>query len=107
MNECICEFSTNAARYEKIFAELREIYGDENLNDDEQNLFSVSFLSFVPFLIPGLINTLPTKKVMNQIILDLKSYVDTRKDDGNAGFSGAKAMIDEFAGFISNTSSKI
>ena len=93
--------------YEKIFAELQKIYGDESLDDEEQDLFFVGFLSFVPFLIPGLINTLPTKKIMNQIILDLKNYTDTRKDDGNAGFRGAKAMIDDFAGFISNTSSKI
>lgn len=107
MNEFACEFSTDEARYEKIFAELQKIYGDDSLNDEEQDLFSVGFLSFVPFLIPGLINTLPTKKIMNQIILDLKSYTDTRKDDGNAGFRSAKAMIDEFAGFINNTSSKI
>ena len=107
MNEFACEFSTDEARYEKIFAELQKIYGDESLNDEEQDLFSVGFLSFVPFLIPGLINTLPTKEIMNQIILDLKSYTDTRKDDGNAGFRSAKAMIDEFAGFINNTSSKI
>ena len=107
MNEFACAFSTDEARYEKIFAELQKIYGDESLDDEEQDLFSVVFLSFVPFLIPGLINTLPTKKIMNQIILDLKNYTDTRKDDGNAGFRGAKAMIDDFAGFISNTSSKI
>ena len=107
MNEFACAFSTDEARYEKIFAELQKIYGDDSLNDEEQDLFSVGFLSFVPFLIPGLINTLPTKKIMNQIILDLKSYTDARKDDGNAGFRSAKAMIDEFAGFINNTSSKI
>ena len=100
------EFSTDADRYEKIFEELQKIYADEDFNDDEHDEFATAFLSFAPILIPGLIKALPSKKIMNQIILDLKSYTDTRKDEDNAGFRGAKSMVDEFAGFISNTSSK-
>lgn len=107
MNEFLCEFSNDEARYAKVFDELKKIYSDEYLSEDELDLFSLGFLSFAPFLIPGLIKTLPTKKVMNQIILDLKHYTDTRNDDGSAGFRGVKAMIDEFAEFISDTSLKI
>ena len=97
------EFSTDADRYEKIFEELKEIYADEDFNDEEHDEFATAFLSFAPILIPGLIKALPSKKIMNQIILDLKNYTDKKKDDGNAGFGGAKEIIDEFAGFICDT----
>lgn len=107
MNEFLCEFSNDEAKYAKVFEKLKKIYSNEHLNEDELDFFSLGFLSFAPFLIPGLIKTLPSKKVMNQIILDLKSYTDTRNDDGSAGFREAKAMIGEFAEFISDTSLKI